>query len=568
MTVSGESTGARLLGMLVIIAMVASFAWRFFLIFHLPLNEDETDTLHRAWQIGHEGTMYIDSLEVRTPLSFQLVRPFLWLGQPSRVYLGARFIQVLLTGALFWFLFLFADALAGRRAALWAVLLVTGFNYFLERCSQARAEPLMLALTFAALWQWARWRAAEGNTRTIAVSGALFGLAFMTKPSALFAAFGPLAVWAVDLLLTKEDRRRAWRGLFVWGLAGLGAGALVLLLTCGLRTPEAVTWVARTSALLRYSEKFRGTNWFVLRTFYTNPLMWLALIAGLFWLPLQLVGARRRWTILALIGLGWGGVLSLVARGSVFEQDLVLPALLLAPAGGLWLARFVPLGGRRARLGTVLTVLLALGLLACAALEARYQMRYSADTIRIYRGVLAPFVGRPAPSEPPFRVDGFAFMDFLRGEHDRIHYYPKSTLAESLRLADFVFAASAPNQVVLTEAGLPIARPEAYRLIKASVAYHMALLERNIGGEDGCRSIARFLPGTCNPAWSPGQRLLALLIRANPDVIVFSYGVVKMVDYYPETRGWYLAGYQTWYDPATGTFVGLRQGREWPANPR
>jgi hypothetical protein len=251
-----------------------------------------------------------------------------------------------------------------------------------------------------------------------------------------------------------------------------------------------------------------------------------------------------------------------------FEQDLVLPAMLFAPAGGILLARVLPLGGGRRRwLGATAAALVFAALVGFAGVEARYHLRYAATTIRVYEGVLAPFIGAPGPDEPARQLDGKALMDFLRGEYDRVHYYPTRSLAQNLKLADFVARAVPPGGVVFTDAGLAIVRPEAHHVIKASVLYYLALLEQKDTGEANCRSVRRFMPGACDPGQPPGQRLLAVLLASNPELIVFGYGVIDVIDKFPETRGWYLGGYTTWYDPAVNAFVGLRTGHGWPAKP-
>jgi hypothetical protein len=570
MSENGEHSVSRLLYALAIAALVLTFAWRMYLVFHEPLNEDETNTLHKGWQLGRESGFYTSQLEVRMPLPFEVVRPFLWFGRPSLIYLAARFGQVVLTAAALLMLFLSTQAVAGRRAALWTMVVISFFNFFVARAVEVRAEPPMLLFGLASLWCYVRWRAGERGDRNVALSGALLGLAVASKVSAAFLLCGLLAVWLVDLTWNKPERSRAWRGLLLWGAGAAAAFTFVLFWASGGHVFEALKWIRINTAALRFSEILHGpTTYFSLRTLYTNPVMWLLMVIGFGALPFQLRDARRWWCVLLMIGLGWGGIISLVARKTFFEQDMILPGMLLAPAAGAWLARWLPLGGGRrswpAR-AAALTVFAAL--LGCFTAEGIHYERYTNETLRAYQGVLATFVGAPRPDEPARQVDGEMFMDFLRGEHDRVHYHPTATMKQALAAADFVAAATTAHGVVFTEAGLPIARHEAHRLLKASVLHHMSLLEANLDPGAACLSIRRFMPGACDPRKTPGQRLYDVLLAGNPDVIVFGFGVIASIDYYPETRGWYLAGYDTWYDPTTNMFFGLRKGSSWPKQER
>ncbi|MHA1568473.1 MAG: hypothetical protein ACTSXZ_03300, partial [Alphaproteobacteria bacterium] len=151
---------------------------------------------------------------------------------------------------------------------------------------------------------------------------------------------------------------------------------------------------------------------------------------------------------------------------------------------------------------------------------------------------------------------------FLRGEYDRIHYYPNRTLAQDLALSDWVARRTDPQAIVFSEAGQEIKRRSPHKLVKAGVLLHYAHFETEMT-RPGCQVLARFMPGACDAAYTPGQRMLEVLLANEPALIVFSYPIGRIFSQHPETRGWFLDRYAVWFDPQTMAFVGLPKGQNW-----
>lgn len=563
-----EKPVARALFILALIALTCTIAARVFLLATEPINQDETDALQKAWLIDQGQEMYLDFFELRTPLLFQSLRPFVrWIHQPSIIIISARIAQLILTLFCFIFLFLLAEILAGQSAAYWALILASFFNFFAARSIQTRPEPLMLLLALAGLWLFAFWREKRGPYRQILLAGFLFGLAFMTKVSAFFILLAPLLLLMIQTAGSNQNRQKNVLDMILLGSGALIAVMLVMFFSCGRQTPAAFSWIYKSTSILRHSEGFHRTGAPVFRTFTTNGFLWLLLIVGYFslfyrWFSKQ---NRRRlgWKEGLLTLLGLGGGLSLIARWTLFEQDLILPALLMVPAGGYWLSERFRGGSLRANwLPSAASSFIFLLLFGSFLTEIVLTHRNIQLNIFSYHKVAGMMWKVDIPTRKPVVVDASEFTDLLRGEHDRIHYYPTRSLARGLKLADKAMAFVSPDGIVFSDTSIAIKRAEPHRLIKTAVFHHAALLEAEENAPI-CQSLKRFMPGACDPEIKPAQRLLGVLETHEPDLIVFGYATADIIAQYPPIRWWLMNKYQVWYDPATWAFLGIPKDQTW-----
>jgi len=546
----------RLLRWLTIIALAVTAAVRIYWAWTGPLDEDEPDVLQKAWQIDRGAVKYLDFFGIRPPLAFQAMRPLLWMfDKPSSVIIAGRAMQLLLDVAVFAFLYLFAARALGRRAACWTLLLVSGFNFFAFRTAQVRPEPLMLALLFAGLWIVADRHGRASSTGRLFPAGLLLGLAVMTKPTALFAA---LAVFLV-LVIEARRRRPPWRGLLFFIAGGLTAGLAVMFWTCGPRLFTAMGWMLDNRELLRFTEGRFGFSDFVLRTFWTNPIFWPIGAAGFIALHFRRLarleyGPSGGETNLLLL-LGWSSLVGLIARQSPFEQDFIFPGLIFAMAGGALLAgqeRLVT--ASRSWRRSWPPVLLLLAVIGPFIYETYTAKMWEKTTLSYYRTVIASFWNLPEPPNDETTVDVQKLARYLAGPHGRIHYHPVRTLRQSLALADLIADRTSPAGVVLTQSGLGIKRAECHLVEKSAVFARFMSYEGSLDSP-ACRSLRRFAQDACDSAATPGRRMLNVLIKQPPDLIVFHYGPAEVIVREFETRRWFASHYRAWYDPPTGAFL-------------
>lgn len=564
---AGRAT-PRLLIYLAAIALIVSLGVRVYLVHVGELNEDEMDTLQRAFVLNQGERMYLDHFGLRPPWSFEAMRPLFWFSsRPSTLIVAGRYVQLLLTAAALWLFFLFVDATGGRRAAWWAVLLAAGFDFFAFRTAQVRAEPLMLVFAFGGLVLFARHRAGAASLWLTAVAGLLLGLAVMTKYSALFLALGPALLLGFDLVARRGRRAETLAALGLLTAGGLVALFGTMFFACGTGLFEALGNILRTAPGLRVSEQLRGPTWFVLHTFMFNPVFWLLGVLGFVAAHARLIGLWRDrqtvWPVGLLLLLAYLSLAMLPVRQRIFQQDMILPGLLLASLAGLLLARRLPLAAsatpRHMWRAVALWLAIALPLLGATA-YARFDDR---RTIGFYQQVLAANWDPPILPSTKVPVEMESLLDFLRGPHDWVHYHPVRSLRQSLALADRITELTAADDPVLTQAGHGIVRLEAHRMIKTQVFADFAKYEGP--PSDGvCRSLEPFLAGACATNRSPGQRAVNTLGRRPPRLIVFDYATADLLGGEPVARSWLVTNYHAWFEPAASAFFAVPKDRPLP----
>jgi len=541
---------------------VMAAAW-LFLALTAGLNEDEPDTLNKAWFIDQGGIYYLEIFDLRPTLSFQAVRPLLWLfDKPSRIILAARLFQLVWVVALLWFLWKIAAALFGRAAAYWSLAVLGGFHFFTARVAQVRAEPLLLALALAGLWQFVRWRRDGGPARRLALSGLLFGAAFMTKSSAAFIAAGPVVLLVADVLFAKQRRKAGLFGLLAFAAGWAAAVFGVLYWTCGRHLWEATRWTLLSGKMLYQIEQRFTVAWVIIRTLTTNPVFWLVGGWGFLAAHAAMGAARRKkqaawpWALIVLIG--WFSLAGLPVRRALFQQDFLITGLVFALAGGARLSRRLPLPSRGGKRQASIAAVLVLALLGPFVAEVFVDRHRENMNIAEARQVEAQFWGPAGPPTTEREVDAEKFLAWLEGPFSWNHYYPHRSLWRDLALADKLAALAEPGERVLTQSGLAVIRGESLRLGKTQVFADFMRYEGD-PDSDACRSIRRFMPGACLPGVTPGRRALAVLADWPPAAIAFHYSTAALLVREPETRAWFLDCYRIVYDPKTLSFWGANK---------
>ncbi len=554
----------RLLLLLAAIVLAAGFGVRVFYLFAGEFNEDEMNTLQMAWQYWGGVTPYLDTFAFRPPLSFYLLRPlFALFEKPSHLILAARAVQLVLASLTCLFYFLFVDRLAGRRAAWWSLILICTFNFFVIRTTQIRAEPLMLMLMFAGLWMFARLRSGAAPLWHALAAGLLLGGAVMTKYSAPFIALAPTIVLAGDVIARRGARRAALASIALYVAGGVAAILGIFALVTGTDLLVALERIWLAGHGLRFSESYRAPSWFVLRTFVTNAPFWAAAAIGFVYLHGRLLTAWRNrqpaWQFALLIALGWLALAMLPARQKFFQQDLILPGLLMAPGAAVLLVRRLPRAVRLRSAGGVAALAVSLVLLGSFALDVGYQRYQARRTLGFHTQVLGEFWGAKTPPPQKVNVEVLPLLAFFAGKHDWIKYFPVRTFGQSLALADRITQLADPGELVLSQAGHAIVRAEPLKVIKTQVFADFMKFEAK-RSHPLCRALRPFMPAACDETFTPGRRALQVLTQHPPQLIVFDYAVADLLAKQPETWEWVAENYRMWFEPATLTFFAKPAG--------
>ncbi|HTP10703.1 MAG TPA: glycosyltransferase family 39 protein, partial [Anaerolineae bacterium] len=252
-------------------------------------------------QSGHPGviTMWLGSLGIRLqhPLPTTLPQFDPQNAEVVRLlaqYLDAARLPVILVVAInLVVLFVLLDRLIDRRAAFLAAGLIALDPFAVALGSILHVDMLMTTFSLNALAALCVALNRQHRSRWLMLSGALAGLAMLSKSPAVILSVATFIVVGVDTLRQRRSIGYMVRDLLVWGLS---AAAIFFILYPAM-------WVAPIKTVLRmrttaenFSETAHTVNFFngsnardpgllfypVVLAFRSTPIMWLGLIAGVF----------------------------------------------------------------------------------------------------------------------------------------------------------------------------------------------------------------------------------------------------------------------------------------------
>jgi len=190
-------------------------------------DPDEFQHMQFAWMLWQGMAPYKDFFEHHTPLLHLMTAPLFGVFHTPYDYVHVipvllRFISTLfslLTTGVVWLL---ADRLGGRRAALFATMLMLGASTFLSNGIEFRPDTLaaltMMAAVYAAIRAADTARGSEASPLRLAFAGVALAASIMSTQKELFAGPGLLAAFAV-IMVPRFGPARALRSAG-WTMAG------------------------------------------------------------------------------------------------------------------------------------------------------------------------------------------------------------------------------------------------------------------------------------------------------------------------------------------------------------
>ncbi len=319
-------------------------------------------------QSGHPGviTMWLGSLGIRLGHTLPAVLPN-FAPQNAEVarflaqYLTAARLPVIFVVAINLVgLFLLLDRLIDRRAAFLAAGLIALDPFAVALGSILHVDALMMTFSLNALAALGLALQRDRSSRWLIFSGALAGLAMLSKSPAAILSVAALIVVVLDGV---RQRRSAWqvsRRLLIWGVS-----ATVIFFVV-----YPAMWVAPVKTILRmrttaenFSETAHAVNFFngsnerdpgplfypVVLAFRSTVVLWLGLSAGVILIVRARSAEEKRrrsvawiYWVFALVFLG------VITLGAKKLDRYVLPALeALSIVGALGLAFVIEKIGTR-----------------------------------------------------------------------------------------------------------------------------------------------------------------------------------------------------------------------------
>lgn len=254
---------------------------------------DEFEHLHAAWCLTPAGGAqlpYRDFFEHHPPLLYYTLAPLLCVLGPEESFdrgwaavLWSRRLMWVLGCVLLWLTYRLGARQHSRAAGALAVLCALSSMMFVDRSIEIRPDMLSVPCILGALLLTLRAaRRARHTALWLALSGILFGLAFLATPKTLFALLGYTPAAAAWMLERAWRQRRPARAL-AWAAAHCGGFALPLALVALWFAAQGALWhLVHYTFLLNLHWKFRLDPWNALgEVAYENPLLAGLGLAGL-----------------------------------------------------------------------------------------------------------------------------------------------------------------------------------------------------------------------------------------------------------------------------------------------
>lgn len=276
-------------------AIVALVVARIPVILVRPIDNDEFEHAHAAWDVFTGLLPYKDFFEHHTPWYYFSLAPFFhWFPvaesfEAARHFLiFGRFLSLALTALSAVLVFQLGRRAAGRRVGLLAALLFLGQPVLIHKTLEIRPDVPALLFFIGALWSLHQALARETRRlRWSLAAGLCLGAAVMCTQKLLFAVPG------------------VFLGLGLWALVGVRRGdcrpsrartGAVLVVALGVAAPTLVTWLG--FALRGGGHPFIYDNFLLNAHWKWRTGRHLLVILRASW-PILLLGLLGAWSALA-----------------------------------------------------------------------------------------------------------------------------------------------------------------------------------------------------------------------------------------------------------------------------
>ena len=282
------------------LGVLALVSWVCFLRYpsfgHLMWNVDETIHAAIACILLDGGTLYVDAIDQRTPLTYYLFAAIFGLFGPSLV--PVRVVVGVMLGVSAWLLGRSAARVHGPATGIGTGLTfaaITSYLLFPGDVLAVHTEWFVVFFTVAAAWVFlGKYPQTPGTGRTV-TTAVLLGLAALSKQSALLEIAPLLIFWLVIGLTQSSQRRPAALRLVLVSIvfAGVIGGCFALYALQGAGSDFLFyTWT--------YNLQYYGSEYTFLEKLISGlvlikllaehyPLLLLTAITGLLWLAVRVV---------------------------------------------------------------------------------------------------------------------------------------------------------------------------------------------------------------------------------------------------------------------------------------
>ncbi len=379
-----------------LLATIAFFAARIFVIPHRTFDPDEFQHSHAAWCLFKGMVPYKDFFEHHTPWYYEFLRPFFhWFHvdasfESARHFLiFARCLSLVLTILAVLVVVQVGRLLEDRKVGLLAGLFLVGQPVFFEKTVEIRPDVLALPFFLGSFWFLLRGLAggtdsAARRLRHFLAAGLCLGAAIMCTQKMLFVLPGlctGLGLWALFAgRAEKTGLRSRILSTMVFGL--------------GVVVPTALTWAAfafrhagtefiRNNFLLNAHWKVRVNEQLLKLLASSWPILILALVGATVSSYCFFRTERRRYGGFLMLCTLFGLIAGILVVPVAHRQYYLMPLPIVCLFAAKGLSFLVDRARERARAWLLVLATIPLSILPVLDLRQSFTMRNDRQLTRL-----------------------------------------------------------------------------------------------------------------------------------------------------------------------------------------
>jgi Dolichyl-phosphate-mannose-protein mannosyltransferase len=521
-----------------------------------PFNEDEIDGLNVSWEISRGSELYVHIWDARAPLAFYVNSLLLRLTpQDENTVIRIRYLYQLAVGMAFLLLFLAISSFTDTASAMLTCTLMASCSIFVSRTTQVRTDVLMFMFFAAAFYAFIVFRI-RARSYWLVIAGAMFALSALCKHVGLF----PFAAAATYLLMEIKTagvaKSEAARNLAILISSFIMAALVAMLIMFGADVAQALNSYFAEPLLVKYSESLRRQELRILPEIIANLPFWLIGIGAWIALHFRCRGKSSDASDQRFILINsYFAISYLVVRGHIFEQDLIIPAFVFAWATGHFHNDIVT--WVRSRKGGVATLAVFYFLLGVFPLFF-YQWHHNrnlAESVRLNEKAHTEFIqanGINKGEDPGIQ----RLAELYSGKFGTVDHLPGRRQWQQKLLLKSALEKTSPNDFVLSEDDTPIFRHMTNPTVRAEQLRNLLQLgDARKGAAPRFSGLCRVEPALCEKELNPEMRLMRILEKYPPGLIILGHELAQVLFPYDSVRAWLSVRYRFSFDEETITWM-------------
>ncbi len=525
-----------------------------------PFNEDEIDGLNVSWEISRGSELYIHIWDARAPLTFYINSLLLRLTpQDENTVIRLRYLYQLAVATAFIFLFMAIASFTDRASAMMTCALMAACSIFVSRTTQVRTDVFMFLFFAVAFYAFIGFRK-RGRSYWLVIAGAMFALSTLCKHVGLFPFAAAATYLLMEIKTTGVAKLEAARNLAILISSFIMAALVTMLLMFGADVEQALVSFFAEPFLLKFSESLRRQELRIFPEIIGNLPFWLIGIGAWIALHFRCRGpssdaSGRRFILINV----YFAIFYLVVRGQIFEQDLIIPAFAIAWAAGHFHNDIVAwVRSRKGGVATLAVFYFLLGVFPLLFCQWHHN-RDLTESVRLNVKAHTEFIqanGIKKGEDPGIQK----LAELYAGKFGTVDHLPGRRQWQQKLLLKSALEKTSPNDFILSEDDTPIFRHMTNPTVRAEQFRNLLKFGDARKGAARFSGLCRVEPALCEKGLNPDMRLMRILEKNPPELIIMGNKLAEVLFSYDSVRAWLSARYCFSFDEETITWMASPMG--------